>query len=208
VRDEGRIGPIEWAVAVQPVAGEGVSGDHGVVLDAGEAALLAVIDGLGHGEPAAVAAHKAAEVLAEDPGAPLDVLVRRCHEALTHTRGAAMSLARITYAYGSLTWLGVGNVRAGLLRAVLGGPVSRTTALLHGGVVGYRLPSSLRAQTVAVRPGDLVVMASDGLTDEFADDPRLAQPAAAIAEDILARHNKGTDDALVLAARHRGTPPP
>ncbi|WP_028926125.1 SpoIIE family protein phosphatase [Pseudonocardia acaciae] len=256
MRDEGRLGPIEWAVAGQPVAGEDVSGDHWVVVDAGGAALVGVIDGLGHGERAAEAAHRAVAVLSERPGQPLDALMQRCHDALTQSRGAAMSLALITYgtdlraagapvgadarsvaaearggngslgsearsvngSLGSearsldgprsaLTWLGVGNVRASLVRAVPGGPVSRAAALLHGGVVGYRLPSQLRAQTLTMRPGDLLVMASDGLTDAFADDPPLAQSAGKIAEDILARYNKGTDDALVLAARHRGTPP-
>jgi serine/threonine protein phosphatase PrpC len=195
VRDEGRVGPIEWAIAGQPVAGEDVSGDHWVVLDAGGAALLGVIDGLGHGEAAALAAHRAAD------------LMQRCHDALTKTRGAAMSLAHISFAHNALSWLGVGNVRASLVRAVPSGPVTRAAALLHGGVVGYRLPPQLRAQTLTMRPGDLLVMASDGLTDAFADDPQLAQSAGGIAEDILARHNKGTDDAMVLAARHRGTPP-
>jgi serine/threonine protein phosphatase PrpC len=207
VRDEGRVGPIEWAVAGQPVAGEDVSGDHWVVLDAGGAALLGVIDGLGHGEQAAIAAHRAADKLAERPGEPLDALMQRCHDALTKTRGAAMSLAQISFAHDALSWLGVGNVRASLVRAVPSGPVSRAAALLHGGVVGYRLPPQLRAQTLTMRPGDLLVMASDGLTDAFADDPQLAQSAGGIAEDILSRHNKGTDDAMVLAARHRGTPP-
>jgi phosphoserine phosphatase RsbX len=201
------MGPIEWAVAGQPVAGEDVSGDHWVVLDAGGAALLGVIDGLGHGEPAAIAAHRAASLLAERSAEPLDVLMRHCHDALTETRGAAMSLARISFAHSALTWLGVGNVRASLVRAAPSGPVRRAAVLLHGGVVGFRLPSQLRVQTLTMRPGDLLVMASDGLTDAFADDPRLAKSAGGIVEHILARHNKGTDDAMVLAARHRGTPP-
>ncbi|MBW0014459.1 MAG: stage II sporulation protein M, partial [Mycobacterium sp.] len=34
-----------------------------------------------------------------------------------------------------------------------------------------------------------------------------AASAVAIADELLAKHSKETDDAMVLAARHRGTLP-
>jgi len=58
--DHGRLGPIEWATAASPVAGEKVCGDHPIAVYAGgDAALFGVVDGLGHGTAAATAAQRA-----------------------------------------------------------------------------------------------------------------------------------------------------
>jgi hypothetical protein len=60
---------------------------------------------------------------------------------------------------------------------------------------------------VPIRTGDLLVIASDGITDDHLDHIDFAAPAKDIAEQILTKHAKETDDALVLAVRHRGAPP-
>jgi len=78
-------------------------------------------------------------------------------------------------------------------------------ALLTGGIVGYRLPPTLQPQTVRVRAGDLLLMATDGIVAEAAEGIDLAKSTADITGDLLARYAKDTDDALVLAARSRGS---
>ena len=72
--ETGVSGPIEWAVAGQPLPGEDESGDGWVVADTGGATLVGVIDGLGHGHLAAVAAGQAASVLQDNPAEPLNAL--------------------------------------------------------------------------------------------------------------------------------------
>jgi serine phosphatase RsbU (regulator of sigma subunit) len=57
---------------------------------------------------------------------------------------------------------------------------------------------------VAIRPGDLLVLASDGISEDYLDSIDFAGPAMTTAEQILDKHAKETDDALVLTARHRG----
>ncbi|WP_167475798.1 MULTISPECIES: SpoIIE family protein phosphatase [Nocardia] len=204
MHEDGFIGRIEWAVAGRALPGQRVSGDRGVVLDAGGGSVLfAVLDGLGHGAPAADAADRAAQVLAENRAEPLDVLMVLCHRAMADTRGAAVSLAL----FGSgdtVHWLGVGNVESRVLTAGPVGLTVRASALLTGGIVGYRLPQNLQTQTVPVRPGDLLLMSTDGIVPESADGIDLSKSTAEITSEILARHAKDTDDALVLAARHRG----
>src|SRR2546429_8875391 len=54
---------IEWGVASQTLAGEVESGDKHVVKIFPHGALLAALDGLGHGEEAAAAANMAARGL-------------------------------------------------------------------------------------------------------------------------------------------------
>jgi hypothetical protein len=50
----------------------------------------------------------------------------------------------------------------------------------------------------------LIVIASDGVTEDHLEHIDFAASATVIAEQILAKHAKETDDAMVLAARHRG----
>jgi len=58
--EQGRFGPIEWAMVSLPKPGETECGDRAVAVERdGELALFGVIDGLGHGEAAAVAAKRA-----------------------------------------------------------------------------------------------------------------------------------------------------
>ena len=63
----------------------------------GTSALIGALDGLGHGAEAAEAASLGVDVLRAARAEPLDVLVQRCHRALSGTRGAAMTLVRIDF---------------------------------------------------------------------------------------------------------------
>ncbi|MFD4438632.1 SpoIIE family protein phosphatase [Nocardia sp. NPDC058519] len=197
---------MEWSTAGRALPGQDVSGDRALVLDTGAGVLFAVLDGLGHGAPAAEAADRATHILTENCGEPLDVLMVLCHRAMVETRGAAVSLALIEPGE-TLQWLGVGNVDSRLLTLGPAGPELRATMLLTGGIVGYRLPSHLQPQTLPIRPGDLLLMATDGIVAVGPESLDLAKPATAIAGDLLARDAKDTDDALVLAARFRGPCP-
>ncbi|MFD3743561.1 SpoIIE family protein phosphatase [Nocardia sp. NPDC058633] len=197
---------MEWSTAGRALPGQHVSGDRALVLDTGAGVLFAMLDGLGHGAPAAEAADRATAILTENCGEPLDVLMVLCHRAMVETRGAAVSLALIEPG-GTLQWLGVGNVDSRLLTLGPAGPELRATMLLTGGIVGYRLPSHLQPQTLPIRPGDLLLMATDGIVAVGPESLDLAKSATAIAGDLLARDAKDTDDALVLAARFRGPCP-
>jgi phosphoserine phosphatase RsbX len=206
-RSGGRLGPIEWAVAGRPRPGEHVCGDQSIAVGVdGAAALFGVLDGLGHGPAAASAATTGADVLRGACGERLEVLIQLCHRVLSGTRGTAMTLARVDFAAGQLSWTGVGNVSANLVaRAASGLQIVRSSARLTAGIVGYRIPAITPAQIVPIRTGDLLVIASDGIAEDHLDHIDFAATARLIAEQILDKHAKASDDAMVLTARHRGT---
>jgi negative regulator of sigma-B (phosphoserine phosphatase) len=205
VHDQGRFGPIEWATAGRPRPGEHVSGDQSIAVGIdGRAALFGVLDGLGHGPAAANAAKAAAEALENARGERVEVLVQLCHRVLEGTRGAAMTLARVDFEAGQLYWTGVGNVTANLVAKAVSGIHVRSSARLAAGIVGYRIPEISPAQMVPVRTGDLLIITSDGIAEDHLDHIDFAAPATIIAEHILRKHAKESDDAIVLAARHRG----
>jgi negative regulator of sigma-B (phosphoserine phosphatase) len=201
---------IEHGIAARTLPGERVSGDQALVKPFADGVLAAAIDGLGHGEAAQAAAGLAADTLERHAGEEPVALVGRCHAALKGTRGAAMSLASIK-AHGVMTWLGVGNVDARLLR-IFGTPPSRETLSTRGGVVGYQLPP-LRAYQLSLTAGDLLIFTTDGINSGYgkyfpAADPLLRhQPVQDIADRILTRFGKTTDDAVVLVIRYRDSMP-
>ncbi|HET7170984.1 MAG TPA: SpoIIE family protein phosphatase [Gaiellales bacterium] len=192
----------EWAVAARPIPGEHVSGDRHVAVS-GDRLVVAVIDGLGHGPDAAHASARAAGVLEAHPGERPDALLRRCHEELRSTRGAAITIASIDEAGGEMTWVGVGNVQAAVLRSHPAPAGVREWVPLRGGVVGYLLPS-LRPGTVRLNQDDVIVFATDGVRPVFGDWPGPAEPPGALAARILEAQGRDTDDALVFVARYRG----
>jgi serine phosphatase RsbU (regulator of sigma subunit) len=206
VRENGRLGPIEWATAGRPLPGEHVSGDQSIAIGIGDdAALFGVIDGLGHGPAAATAAMRAVDALKSARSEPLEVLVRLCNRVLGGTRGVAMTLARVDFEAATLTWTGVGNVAADLVAKAATGIHVRSSARLSAGIVGYRIPPEIKpVQVVSIRAGDLIVMTSDGIAEDHLEHIDFAASATVIADEILGKHAKETDDAMVLAARHRG----
>lgn len=194
---------VEWGYSSKALE-RNCSGDLHVVAHFDRGALLAVLDGLGHGEEAAEAAAAGVAVLQEDPGAPLQELVERCHQALRGTRGAAMTVVSIDAVRSELEWCGVGNVEGVLVRGQRDLPSE--AAPTRGGVVGYRLPP-LKVSHLPITPGDLVVLASDGLRSGFWTSIERADSPQHIADALFARYAKTTDDALVLAARYLGASP-
>jgi phosphoserine phosphatase RsbX len=196
---------VDWAVATLALEGEYESGDLHVVAPFEGGALVAAIDGLGHGPEAAVAARGAADALERHAARPITELFQRCHESLRATRGAVITLASFNGAAGgTMSWAGVGNVEGTLLRAHPGDERPRESVMLVGGVPGHQLPA-LRPYELPVWPGDTLVLATDGVRGGYLDLIAASDPPQQIADHVLAEYGKGTDDALVLVARYLGT---
>jgi anti-sigma regulatory factor (Ser/Thr protein kinase) len=198
---------IEWACAERALGdpAEGAeSGDLHVIVSFHDGALVAVIDGLGHGTEAAVAARAAAKILETHAQEAPDLLVRRCHAELGRTRGVVMSLACFDSRTDSMTWTGVGNVDAVLVRTDRARCSPSEALALRGGVIGYQIPT-VRPATVTVSPGDTLIMVTDGIRRDFTDGIDLRDGPRCIADSILSRHGKHSDDALALAVRYLGS---
>ena len=191
---------VDLASAARAFGDELVSGDEHVVVDLPSGTLLAVIDGLGHGVEAAAAARAAARAVEEHANASPDEILRHCHAASVDTRGSAITLAAIDHAAGTMAWAGVGNV-AGV---VLHTGHSPSTKLIRGraGIVGGRLPK-LHTETLTLGDGDVILLASDGISPNFASLEMAHLPLQRLVDEILAAHRMPTDDALVIAGRYR-----
>lgn len=193
--------PIEFAVAGHPMKGESVSGDGYVVRPSARGTVLAVVDGAGHGDAAAQAAKTATSIIEQHTDATLVSMLEFCHAALKETRGTVMTVAALDAGQKTLTWLGVGNVEGRLCRADRSRHTEQLT--LAAGIVGYRLPP-LRPVVTPICVGDMLILTTDGIGSDYGDLNYLNQSPLYVAEHILRKFSKGTDDALVLAARYTG----
>ena len=194
---------IEWGIAARSFDGRSESGDQYLVEPFPNGVLTVVVDGLGHGPSAATAGKTAVGAMQGHVREPVDLLLRRCHESLRRTRGVVMSLASFDALGGTVTWLGVGNVKGLLLFAPGTTERPRERLLLRGGVVGYQLPT-LRPSVLPIKRGDLLIFATDGLRSAFTDGVVFDEPAQQMADRILVQYRRGTDDAMVLVARYVG----
>jgi negative regulator of sigma-B (phosphoserine phosphatase) len=105
-----------------------------------------------------------------------------------------------------MTWLGIGNVEGVLFRADRTTVPARETLMARSGVVGYQLPT-LRERVLNVGCGDMLVFATDGIHQEFSGASPSGRSPQEIADDILDRYGKRTDDSLVLVACYWGHRP-
>ena len=194
---------LEYGVASVTPADQDESGDRHLVKTIHDGALLAVVDGSGHGKDAGGPARLAVETLETHANEGVVSLFQRCHERLRSTRGAVMSIASINAAHSTLTWAGVGNIEGMILRfgASPQEPVDRL--LLRPGIVGYRLPY-LQASAVPLVPGDLIILATDGIQPDFENHIVLEEHPRTIANKISSGFRKRYDDGLVLVARYLG----
>lgn len=194
---------IECGVAVSALAGQVRSGDLHLVHPSPSGVLLAVADGIGHGEEAALVAERAIATARQHAHEPLITLVKRCHDRLRETRGVVMSLAALNAQDGTLTWMGIGNVEGLLLRPTAAPSQRMEVLLLRGGVIGVQLPP-LQASILPITAGDTLLFVTDGIGSAFATGLSATETPQKMADRILTQYKKGSDDALVLVARYTG----
>jgi anti-sigma regulatory factor (Ser/Thr protein kinase) len=160
--------------------------------------IVAVADGLGHGPLAAAASREAVRVLAESPSLSPAEALTLMHARIHHTRGAAVAVAEIDLKGHQLTFSSIGNVAGWIVD-----DGKRKGMVSYPGIVGHNL-RTVREERYEFRPGAILVIHSDGLTDKWnlADYPGLMvrSPliiAAVLMRDAGLRH----DDASVAVAK-------
>lgn len=194
---------MDWATKMTAMTGETESGDRVIVKLLDDGMLIAVIDGLGHGHAAAVAADLAVSTIENNASLDLAVIMQLCHNSLAGKRGAVISLVRLE-PDDTLTWLGIGNVEVSLLRNQHSHLIrSVERPVLRSGLVGQGQLPPMQSASVQVRYNDLVFMATDGINPGFTEDIDVTGMPEEIAAEIMSNHASSADDALVFVGRYR-----
>ena len=190
---------LDMGVAAFTLPGQVECGDRHVIAPFDGGVLLAVIDGVGQGIEAAEVAKTAENVLKNHPEEALEPLIKRCHEELRGTRRVVMSLASFNRAEKTMTWAGTGNIQGYLLPMNMLSPPR--SLLLCTGTLGQKL-GLVYPTVIPTTPGDTLIFATDGLREDFYQDVNLKQSPQQLADEIMARSARRTDDALVLVGRY------
>ena len=190
---------VDYYGIVRPKVGYRHSGDATIIVANDGKLLAGIVDVLGHGPEAHEVAVQAKHfldnslVLAD----PVELL-KGLHNTLRGTRGAAAGLAVLDAAKGLVRFAGVGNTA---IRR-FGSAADRLVSV--DGIVGGTL-RTLREQRMSLRPGDVLVMYSDGVRDHFEwrDHPQLLLgDAEKIARAVMRLFGKDHDDAACIAVRY------
>lgn len=164
--------------------------------------LVAVIDGVGHGQFAHRAARASYAYLENHYRLPVDELFTGVARACLGSRGAVMAIAALDWHSRNIAFASVGNIETRLFNA------SRDKLFpVRRGIVGMQMPKP-RVSTEQWERGGVLVMQSDGISTRWPLtelNAMLHLPASAIARRILNRHGKEQDDATVAVIKDRRT---
>jgi anti-sigma regulatory factor (Ser/Thr protein kinase)/serine/threonine protein phosphatase PrpC len=194
-------GPLDIGVATMPKPGFAENGDGYVIRMWGSTALVAVIDGVGHGAPAHAAAQAARVYLEAHADIPMEAIFRGVGVACRGTRGVVMAVARFDRQAGSLEFASVGNIESHVL-----GTRTPMSFIVRRGIIGVNAPDP-KVSTSRWPSGGTLVLHSDGVASHWDDDAAAtiaSLSATAGARELLVRYGKLMDDATVLVVKPRG----
>lgn len=181
--------------------GETECGDGWAIVRRDAGLMLFVVDGLGHGAPAATAARMAVDAATRHSAlAPVDI-IDAVHGALVSTRGAAAAVAMLDQPAASCVFCGVGNISATL---IAGGRSRQLVS--HNGILGHQL-RRLQPFQYPMPGRALLIAHSDGINTrwDLGAYPGLeARHPALIAAALFRDHQRGRDDATVVAVTMKG----
>ena len=177
----------------RPAIGETVCGDVYVVVP-GPQTMIAVADGLGHGEKAQYAAQVICEYIQEHASDDLEDILRGASTAAKHTRGAAVALVRIDPDARNLSFAAVGNVELQSHSAQPFRPIGSP------GIVARPL-RRVNAYEHSIQQGDMFVVYTDGISSRFCFEDHTDGDAEEIAHHLVSTFGKDHDDATCIVIR-------
>ncbi len=189
--------PWQVGVATRPLHLAAANGDAFVIRECDGRLLVGVIDGLGHGEAAQVAALAAQGYVQSNYDMPLDRLFWGVNSACRGTRGVVMALVRFESST-AMTTANLGNIE---IRTWTG--TQRFEVTVQRGFLGAQ-EDRVHVQQHRWHPDWMLVLHSDGLRGQWqwSDFPGLERASPqAVANQLLKVLAKENDDATVLAVK-------
>ncbi len=172
--------------------GDGVS-----IAASSDLTSILVVDGSGHGEYAAEAADRAAQVFLDKPFDDLKVIVDRVHKALGGTRGAAIALMQLDHLQDQIQYCGVGNITGKVcMRYESKGCVSAP------GIAGSQL-GTIKTFTYDWGPGARLLLYSDGIKSCATLGNPAGKSVMLEAAEVYRDHGRLTDDTTVVVLRDK-----
>jgi anti-sigma regulatory factor (Ser/Thr protein kinase) len=190
----GEYGGLEYGAYGICCSGELVSGDGVFVEQKDESVIFAIIDALGHGPRANAISVRAKGALRSSWSQDAAETLRMLHRALSDTEGAAASVCLLNPESKAMQAATVGNTSI----KVMGG--SGQTLAATAGTLGSSF-RSLQVHSVTLRPGQSILLHTDGLSDrsDLESLPASSKSSAsAAAKALVDKCGKSHDDATCM----------
>lgn len=194
------------STASRPHPGEQECGDQYGHWQCAGKVVLALADGLGHGPEAAHAARLALQTIAQAPHLNCEQQFEACNEALTSTRGVALSIAIVDTIKNRIEVASVGNIRTRLLGEVKDFHFGGARGIVGA---GYK---NLLPETATIRDQELIVLFSDGM-EELANIRQLLPKGGTTEEiqhsalELVKTFGRHDDDVSALVYQHNTAVP-
>lgn len=182
-------------VVCVPARGEVECGDDWAVSASPGRLSAMIVDGLGHGPGAAIAALAASTAFGQTATGSPESVLGAMDVALHNTRGAALSVTVVDQVQRTARFCGVGNVDGRIVS-----PDSNRHLVPQNGIVGHTMPRA-QAGDAPWPVGGRLVMHSDGISSRWraSDYPGiLARHPALLAGVLFRDFVRSRDDATVL----------
>jgi anti-sigma regulatory factor (Ser/Thr protein kinase) len=186
---------IQTSVYSRPKPGFKSNGDAYFIKRYEDSAIVAVVDGIGHGDKASEASKIALKVIEDQFRDELEQVVLTIHRRLQGSRGCVIGMVRMNKE-GKIEYLGVGNIRTQIYTTEM-----YKRLVSFDGLLGSNI-RTLRTDRLNISTPCLIVLHSDGVASFNFDDKRIVyRPVMEIAKESFEKHKKSSDDATLLIAR-------
>jgi len=189
---------LDLSVFSRPIPGQKYNGDAYFVKRYEDKVMFAVIDGLGHGQDAQEASQAAVDCLENYYRRPFAEIFQLCHQRLKRTRGAAMSLCRISLKERVMTHAGIGNVQTRVYSSE-----KAPAPFCINGTLGVAM-RTVKVDDYPLPENSIISMFSDGISGHFSPDNLpgfLNLKPQRLAKQIIDNHGRDNDDATIIVGR-------
>ncbi|PPD23825.1 MAG: hypothetical protein CTY18_07955 [Methylomonas sp.] len=189
---------LDTGVVTYAKPGEELNGDTYFVESGEGKGLIAVIDGLGHGEQACKAAQNASEYIKDHADQGLQALFSGVNKECQSTHGVVMAIAHLDWRLGKLAFASVGNIEAKILKQQ-----EKIHLPAVRGFIGRVAPVP-KVVNMEWNPEWILVLHSDGVSKNWQSHDfaylfdKRAQP---MAEHMYQKLHLEHDDATILVAK-------
>jgi negative regulator of sigma-B (phosphoserine phosphatase) len=193
-KGQSRDGSVLFAVHQRSVNAGDPCGDGYLFHEDGGYILFAVVDGLGHGAAAHVAAEAAIASFAAHADLPLQEIVAKTHVEIRETRGVVAFIGRLDPRSCSMESVSIGNITCKIETE------GERYCIATPGVLGHQIRRTI-VNTVALGDGDTIYLCSDGISSRFDPKKLETDDPESRAKELFRRYRHGHDDATVMVIR-------
>ncbi len=178
--------------------GESLNGDTYVISHINpEKTVVAIIDGLGHGKEAHIAAQLAREQIILKAEFPVKTIIESVHQRIRGTRGCVIGLAFFDATANKLFYAGIGNIEGFVFSSG-----TKKNLLSFGGIVGHNMRTP-RVLDFEFGKEDYLCLYTDGITSRWRSEHiNWNEHPQKNAEHLLNNYSRQNDDATVLIVRY------